>query len=126
MQQNISSEQLELAALRRELDELKQLVAGTPPLPVADATHPPGRRRAIHETSTVGWARRVLRTAGYPMHIDEIVSMIAHMSGEAPSKATLVSNLCRYVKAGDTFRRTAANTFELIPDEEKPEIRLVG
>lgn len=46
------------------------------------------------------------------------------MSGRTLSKATLVSNLSRYVKAGDTFKRTAANTFALI-DEEK-EIRLVG
>ncbi len=85
------------------------------------------RKRPIRESSTVGWARRVLRTARRPMHIDEILKLIAQMTGRSVSKATLVSNLSRYVKAGDTFRRMAPNTYELIQNETNGgEMRLVG
>ena len=116
--------------LARELGAAKGILAGFDGASVESLATAPGlrraRRRPIRESSTVGWARRVLYTAkGGPMHIDEIVKHIEHMSGMPVSKPTLVSNLSRYVKANDTFRRTAANTYELLPAPEK-EIRLVG
>ena len=125
----------ERVALLRDMEQAKLVLAhlGTPYIPEAENEQGKDakalrakRRRPIHESSSVGWARRVLRTARRPIHIDEILTLIAQMTGQTVSKATLVSNLSRYVKAGDTFRRTAANTFELIPNEEKGDMRLVG
>ena len=84
------------------------------------------RRRPIRRTSSVGAALKVLHHANRPMHIDELLQMIAHTTGLPVQKTTLVSNLARYVRAGDTFRRVAANTYELIPPEEQEGIRLVG
>lgn len=86
---------------------------------------PRKRKRPIQESSTVGWARRVLRTAKRPMHVDELIKMIEQMTGRHISKATLVSNLSRYVNQNDTFRRPQPNTYELI-ETSGGEMRLVG
>ena len=87
---------------------------------------PRKRKRPIQESSTVGWARRVLRTAKRPMHVDELIKMIEQMAGRQVSKATLVSNLSRYVNQNDTFRRPQPNTYELIDVPNSGDMRLVG
>jgi hypothetical protein len=59
---------------------------------------------------------KVLFLHGKPMHVDVLRQQIQKESGadEAPKKNTLVSNLSRYVRYGDTFNRPAPNTFGLI------------
>jgi hypothetical protein len=131
IQQRIAADQAELTALRGEIDELRRalrLVAQVE-ADIAELQESRERKRPIRSASTVGHAYRVLRMVGGPMHVDEIIKNISHMAGKPVSKATLVSNLSRYVKAGDTFTRTGANTFGLISyedDDKKKEIRLVG
>jgi len=129
LERNINTEQLELASLRGEIEELKSALGGvslTPEPSNVAATVSAGRKRPIREKSTVGWAKRVLQMTGGPMYIDDIIKNIEHMTGLSVAKTTLVSNLSRYVKAGDTFKRTGANTFALLSYEEPKEIRLVG
>lgn len=82
--------------------------------PTAVAMPLAGRKRPIREGSTVGQARRVLRMVGGPLHVDELIKNIEHMTGLPVNKATLVSNLARYVKNNDTFTRVGANRFGLI------------
>jgi hypothetical protein len=47
------------------------------------------------------------------MHIDALVDAVARLSGRPVRKATLVSNLSRYVKVGDTFTRHGEGTYGL-------------
>ncbi|MGE4054188.1 MAG: hypothetical protein AB7F99_05260 [Vicinamibacterales bacterium] len=125
----MAAERIELAALRGEIDELRGLLRADPSTADADVEDFEARlarNRPIRETSSVGWAKRVLEMSGGPMHVDDIIRNIQHMTGLPVSKATLVSNLSRYVKAGDTFKRTAANTFTLLKYDVDGEIRLVG
>lgn len=128
LEKNIKSEQVELVALRSEVDELRTiLTAERPKTAAVEALLRPARKRPIRQSSTVGYAKRVLQMVGGPMYVDEIIKNIEHMTGLPVNKATLVSSLSRYVKAGDTFKRTAANTFALMTYEEpEKEIRLVG
>ena len=56
---------------------------------------------------------RVLREAGTPLHIDEIISRI-EAAGHTVAKGTLVSMLASYVAKNHTFTRTAPSTFALI------------
>ena len=85
----------------------------------------PQRTRPIRESSSVGQARRVLRIAhGGPLHIDEVIKLIRQMTGLSVNKQTLVSNLSRYVNAGDTFVRTAPNTYAL--KREREDLILAG
>ena len=60
------------------------------------------------------------------MHVDELIKMIEQMAGRQVSKATLVSNLSRYVNQNDTFRRPQPNTYELIDVPNSGDMRLVG
>lgn len=123
----------ERAALLHDLAKARAVLAhiGAPYVAQADEERvepsdlPRVRRRPIRRTSSVGAALKVLRQANRPMHINELMKMIEHMTGLAVHKTTLVSGLARYVRAGDTFRRTAANTYDLIPSDEEG-IRLVG
>ena len=124
IEKRIADDQVELNALRSEVDELRRALRETAPATARDIDRVAGRKRPIRDSSTVGYAKRVLGMAGQ-MHVDEIIRNIEHMVGRPVSKATLVSNLSRYVKAGDTFKRVSANTFALIGNNEK-EIRLVG
>ena len=52
--------------------------------------------------------------AGKPMHIDQLIERIDQESGLSFQRATVVSNLSRYVKHHDTFTRPAPNTYGLI------------
>lgn len=126
IESRMATDQIEIVALRGEIDELRKLLrseAGSGDKPDQHEQIAP-RVRPIRESSTVGQARRVLSMVGAPMHVNDIIKNIEHMSGLPVSKGTLVSNLARYVKAGDTFVRTGKNTFALIDDTK--EIRLVG
>lgn len=72
------------------------------------------RAKPIQDGSSVWWTAKVLYFAQQPMHIDRILERIKGDSGLTFQKATVVSNLSRYVKYGDTFTRPAPNVFGLI------------
>jgi hypothetical protein len=132
----IEADQQELTALRGEIKELRGLIRAdyveAEATRATDAPVAKARKRPIHDKSTVGNARRVLQMAGGPLHVDEIIANIEHMTGLPVNKSTLVSNLSRYVKKGDTFRRAGANVFALVKYEDptsmfsREEIRKAG
>jgi len=73
-----------------------------------------GRRRRRPESS-VAWSESVLGDdPRHEMHIDELLKRIEQKFHKRVKKTTLVGNLARKVKAGDTFERTAPNTFGLL------------
>lgn len=67
--------------------------------------------RSLQPGSLTHQAFQAISQANAPMHIDDIVKSIGC---ESRRKATLVSNISRYVQAGVLFRRTAANTFDVV------------
>ncbi len=136
LEDNIVAEQAEVTALRGEIEELRSLLKPQFTVLEGDETNavnlsgvaqqPIMRRKPIRAASTVGHAKRVLQMVGSPIHVDEIITNIQHMTGVRINKATLVSNLSRYVANGDTFKRTGPNTFGLLKYDDPGEIRLVG
>ena len=73
----------------------------------------------------MGWARKVLGQYNQPLHIDKLTTLIQELSGLTVRKATLVSNLSRYVKAGDTFTREGEGIYGLIQFRQ-PGVQRVG
>lgn len=63
--------------------------------------------------SQPGMAVEVLRKAGKPLHINDIVDEIGKSFGVKTERDTLVSALTKKVVKGDTFIRTNRNTFYL-------------
>lgn len=83
------------------------------------------RTKPIQEGSSVDWARRMLKEAGQPMTVDDLILAVRSYSGPDIKKPTLVSNLSRYVKNHDTFSRTNKNTYGLIEWDE-PAVHKFG
>jgi hypothetical protein len=64
-------------------------------------------------TSSVGRAVEVLRQAGKPLHIAEIIRAIEARGGSV-RKDTLVGNLSRYIKAKQVFYRVSPSVYGLL------------
>ena len=74
-----------------------------------------GKGRAdIKPDSDAGQAWAVLREAGTPLHVTDILKAIEKKKGKAPVRASLVSALARYSKKKRVFYRARPNTFGLL------------
>jgi IS30 family transposase len=109
----IAEHRQEIARLESELQDAREALAATSTKRASKGRHIEQRRRPIKDKSNVGWARSILRHHEKPMHIDSLLKAIEEMSGFTVRKTTLVSNLSRYVRAGDTFTRPEPSMYGL-------------
>lgn len=65
-------------------------------------------------TSKIDIVENVLRNAGRPLHISEIVDIARREYRTNLERDSVVSILVKKIKAGRTFQRTAPNTFALM------------
>ena len=65
-------------------------------------------------TSKIDTVENVLKNAGRPLHISEIVEIARKDYRTNLERDSVVSILVKKIKAGRTFRRTAPNTFALM------------
>jgi hypothetical protein len=111
----LSEARAEVARLESELREAKAELLGrptkAPKLRARRATI--ARRRPVKTGSSVDLAVQVLRAAGKPLHISDIIAQIHQTTGHEVLKTTLVSNLSRYVQDGETFTRPSESTYGL-------------
>lgn len=70
----------------------------------------PGPKR----TYKLNLVERILRTAGRPLHISEIIEIAQRDFQVTLERDSMVSALVKKVKSGHIFTRTAPNTFSLI------------
>ena len=68
----------------------------------------------IKRTSKIETVENVLRNAGRPLHISEIIEMAQKDFQTSLERDSVVSILIKKIKAGQKFKRTAPNTFTLI------------
>jgi hypothetical protein len=61
-------------------------------------------------------AHTILKRAGAPRHISELLSGIRLAYGVPVDRESLVSSLSKKVARGDRFIRTGKNTFALRPE----------
>jgi hypothetical protein len=95
------------ASLDAQLRAVRRLRSGQPE-PV------PGR---IHQgLSQVDMAYDVLKKAGTPLHISQLLARIRSTFHVAVDRESLVSSLSKKVARGDRFIRTDKNTFGLRPE----------
>ena len=64
-------------------------------------------------TSKIEIARNVLRIAGRPLHVSEIIRLAQRDFQVALDRDSIVSAILKKVNAGKSFIRTAPNTFAL-------------
>lgn len=88
-------------------------------------------RRAVQQkpaTGSAGRAKRmsniemvydILRSAGRPLHISEILTLVAKRHGLQLDRESIVSALAKRVARKDRFIRTGPNTFAVGPDTQR-------
>jgi hypothetical protein len=65
-------------------------------------------------TSNIDTVEQVLRLAGRPLHISQIIDSARKDLGVNLKRDSVVSNLVKKIRSGQTFVRTAPNTFGLM------------
>ena len=94
-----------LDAQLRAVRRLRRQPAGPPP---------PPRRKGL---SQVDMAYDILKKARTPLHVSVLLARIQASFGTPIDRESLVSSLSKKVARQDRFRRTAKNTFALLPDK---------
>jgi hypothetical protein len=61
----------------------------------------------------------ILLSATHPLHISEILALVAKRHGVALDRESIVSALAKRVARKDRFVRTGPNTFSLLPETER-------
>jgi hypothetical protein len=77
----------------------------------------PEPRRRRKSRSNLDLVEDILRTAGLPLHIREILERVARVHGVELDRESLVSQITKQVLRRRRFVRTAPNTFALLDEE---------
>ena len=94
-------------SLEAQLRAVKRLRAG-----------PPAEPKPVRKgTSQIDMVHDVLRRAGKPLHISEIIERVQKLHGFALERESIVSTLVKKVNRGDRFKRTDKNVFALKGEE---------
>ncbi len=75
--------------------------------------------RTSKSMSHTDMVHSILTAAGRPMHISEILPLLAKRYGVSLDRESIVSALAKRVARKDRFVRTAPNTFSVLPDTER-------
>jgi hypothetical protein len=96
----------QLYALRRLRSRPRQLLPGQAVKPVKSM-------------SQVYMVYDILRSAGRPLHISQILTQVANRHQVALDRESIVSALSKRVARRDRFARTGPNTFSILPETER-------
>jgi hypothetical protein len=72
-----------------------------------------GQRQPQERTSNIEIVENVLDGAGRPLHVSEIIRMAEQDHQVRLNRDSIVSAILKKINAGQTFIRTAPNTFSL-------------
>ena len=75
------------------------------------------RTREKKRMSQADMAYNILKDAGSPLHISEIIQRIEQRFGLHVDRESIVSALSKRILRNDRFRRTARNTFALLEEQ---------
>jgi hypothetical protein len=78
---------------------------------------PPESKAAGKRTSQIDMVHDVLRRAGKPLHVSEIIERVEKVNGIKLDRESIVSTLVKKVKRGDSFVRSDKNVFGLKGEE---------
>lgn len=72
-----------------------------------------GRGQSKKRTSNIDIVQNVLNSAGHPLHVSDIIQMAKKNYQVQLNRDSIVSAILKKINAGQTFIRTAPNTFAL-------------
>lgn len=101
------------AVSKAQLRALRRLRRSAEPHPVSDSGEP------VKSMSHTQIVYDILLHAGRPLHIAEILTLVAKHHNLKMDRESIVSALAKRVARRDRFVRTAPNTFGLLPEIER-------
>jgi predicted RND superfamily exporter protein len=101
--------------LKQYLQYQKEVVQST--LKVIERFQQQERRQPQERTSNIEIVKNVLNNAGRPLHVSDIIRMAEEQYQVQLNRDSIVSAILKKINAGQTFIRTAPNTFALKTDE---------
>jgi hypothetical protein len=101
------------AVSKAQLHALRRLRRSVPLKPA------PGAAERVKSMSQIDMVHAILRTAGRPLHISEIMPLVSKRHGVTLDRESIVSALSKRVARKDRFVRTGPNTFSVLPDTER-------
>ncbi len=115
MPNNLRDDLIEVleAVSKAQLNTLRRLRRS--PRPTAS----PGGAKPSKSMSQIDMAYDILRNAGRPLHISEIIALVAKRHGVTFDRESIVSALTKRVARKDRFVRTGPNIFSVLPDTER-------
>ena len=72
-----------------------------------------GRSKSKKRTSKIDIVQNVLNSSGHPLHVSDIIQMAEKHYQVQLNRDSIVSAVLKKINAGQTFIRTAPNTFAL-------------
>jgi len=72
-----------------------------------------GQSQEKKRTSNINIVQNVLNSAGHPLHVSDIIQMAEKHYQVKLNRDSIVSAVLKKINAGQTFIRTAPNTFAL-------------
>jgi hypothetical protein len=82
-----------------------------------------GSEATLRPDTALARTRDILRTAGKPMHINDLLKALGSPA-DSKHKLSLGGSLANYVRKGQIFTRPAPNTFGLIEMSQKGESKI--
>jgi hypothetical protein len=101
------------AVSKAKLQALRRLRSRTPQRLRGETGKP------VKSMSQIDMAYDILKSAGRPLHISEILTQVAHRYQTSLDRESIVSALSKRVARRDRFARTGPNTFCLLPETEE-------
>jgi len=80
---------------------------------------PPSGEKSTRSMSQIDMAFNILHASGRPMHISEIMTLVAKRYGVTLDRESIVSAITKRVARKDRFMRTGPNQFSVLPDTER-------
>ena len=82
-------------------------------LKVVERFQQQGRSKPKKRTSNIEIVQNVLNNTGYPLHVSDIIQMAEQQYQIKLNRDSIVSAILKKINDGQTFIRTAPNTFAL-------------
>ena len=96
-----------------QLSTLRRLRRAPQEKPAASSSAP------AKPMSHIDMAYDILRGAGHPLPVSEILARVAQRHGVTLDRESIVSALSKRVARRDRFVRTGPNTFSVLPEAER-------
>lgn len=101
------------AVSKAQLNSLRKLRRSAPQETGTVETKP------VKSMSQIDMAYSILLGADRPMHISEIMTLVAKRYGVTLDRESIVSAISKRVARKDRFTRTGPNVFAVLPDTER-------